>query len=132
MSSEIGIEEHRQEVLRVCSYHRSDFASDLVYTRPRKIQVIAPLLQTHFTEPSPSKHGPPFRLGVLDVFTPELLVNILLQLDIVSYLRFRHVNRYARVIATHLPEYKLVSKHGLEGLAAILRTGLGEYFTIKD
>ena len=132
MSSEIGIEEYRQDVLRVCSYHRSDFALALNRTRPHKIQAIAPLLQTHFTKPSPFKHGPPFRLGVLDLLTSELIINILLQLDIVSYLRFRRVNRHARVIATRLHEYKLVSTHGLEGLTAVLRTGLGEYFGIKD
>lgn len=132
MSSEIGIEEYRQDVLRVCSYHRSDFALAVVRTRPHKMQVIAPLLQTHFTTPSPFKKGPPFRLGVLDLLTPELLVIILLQLDVVSYLQFRRVNRHARVIATRLHEYKLVSTHGIEGLVAILRTRLGECFTIKD
>ncbi|KAJ3466587.1 hypothetical protein MRS44_004151 [Fusarium solani] len=132
MSSEIGIEEYRQDVLRVCSYHRTDFALALVHTRPHKMQAIATLLQTYFTTPSPFKHDPPFRLGVLDLLTPELIVIILLQLDTVSYLQFRRVNRHARVIATRLHEYKLVSTHGLEGLVAILRTKLGECFTIKD
>ncbi|KAI8722772.1 hypothetical protein NCS52_00422000 [Fusarium sp. LHS14.1] len=132
MSSEIGIEEYRQDVLRVCSYHRTDFARAVVRTLPRKLQVIAPLLQKHFTTPSPFKSGPPFKLGVLDLLTPELLVYILLQLDIVSYLQFRRVNRHARVVATLLHEYKLVSNHGLEGLVALLRTKLGEFFTIKD
>ncbi|EEU37205.1 uncharacterized protein NECHADRAFT_37158 [Fusarium vanettenii 77-13-4] len=132
MSSEIGIEEYRQDVLRVCSYHRTDFARAVVRTRPHKMQVIAPLLRNHFNNPSPFKHGPPFRLGVLDLLTPELLVIILLQLDVVSYLQFRRVNRHARVVATLLHEYKLVSAHGLEGLVALLRTKLAEFFTIKD
>ncbi|KAM6513578.1 hypothetical protein FALCPG4_015969 [Fusarium falciforme] len=97
-----------------------------VRTRPHKLQAIAPYLQTCFdTEPTSE-------LGFLDRFTPELLIEIILQMDIESYLRFRQVNRRARAVATRIREYKLVSTHGLEGLTAMMRTRMTANFTIRD
>ncbi|RSL90980.1 hypothetical protein CEP51_000473 [Fusarium floridanum] len=126
MVSDVDIERDGQEILDVCSYHRTDYDICLIRTRPHKLEAIAPSLQTCFdTEPSSE-------LGFLDRFTPELLVKILLQMDIESYLRFRQVNRRARAIATRLREYELVSTHGLEGLTALMRTRMTANFTIRD
>ncbi|OTA54215.1 hypothetical protein K449DRAFT_202599 [Hypoxylon sp. EC38] len=57
---------------------------------------------------------------------------MLRNLDILSYFRFRQVNRRARVLSTALWEYGLVAKHGLEGLRGLLRAKLAHNFTIMD
>ncbi|RSL58436.1 hypothetical protein CEP54_007770 [Fusarium duplospermum] len=126
MVSEMDIDRDGQEILDVCSYHRTDFDICLVRTRPHKLQEIAPSLQTCFdTEPTSE-------LGFLGRFSPEILIEIILQMDIESYLRFRQVNRRARAVATRIREYKLVSTHGLEGLTAMMRTRMTANFTIRD
>ncbi|RMJ17209.1 hypothetical protein CDV36_003140 [Fusarium kuroshium] len=126
MVSDVDIDRDGQAILDACSYHRTDYDICLIRTRPHKLQEIAPYLQTCFdTEPSSE-------LGFLDRFTPEVLIQIILQFDIESYLRFRQVNRRARAVATRLREYELVSTHGLEGLTAMMRTRMTANFTIRD
>ncbi|RSL94789.1 hypothetical protein CDV31_014153 [Fusarium ambrosium] len=126
MVSNVDIERDGRAILDACSYHRTDYDICLIRTRPHKLEAIAPYLQTCFdTEPSSE-------LGFLDRFTPEVLIQIILQFDIESYLRFRQVNRRARAIATRLREYELVSTHGLEGLTAMMRTRMAANFTVSD
>ncbi|KAJ3556474.1 hypothetical protein NPX13_g10127 [Xylaria arbuscula] len=62
----------------------------------------------------------------------ELVLLVLRAFDVRSYFSFRQVNRKARLIATGIREYKLISKYGLEGLQGLLRTKLAPCFTMGD
>ncbi|KAF4975368.1 hypothetical protein FDECE_18580 [Fusarium decemcellulare] len=115
-----------EEILRVCSYHRPEFDTCLVRSRPRKLNEVSTCLQTAFDGPSSPD------LDILARLSPELTTNILLQLDIKSYLAFRQVNRRARHVATNLHEYKLIAAHGLEGLKGLIRMKLVEKFTTRE
>ncbi|KUI57672.1 hypothetical protein VP1G_04950 [Cytospora mali] len=90
------------------------------------MQPVQASLQTAFETLSTAE------LGILDHLPAELMSTVLRKLDIRSFFRFRQVNRRARVLSTELWEYKLVSKHGLEGLRGVLRAELSHCFTIDD
>ncbi|EEU47067.1 uncharacterized protein NECHADRAFT_35215 [Fusarium vanettenii 77-13-4] len=114
------------KVLDICAYHRRDFDLVLVRSRLHETQSVSKSLQTTF-ETSPTSG-----LGVLDSLPVELLWIILRNLDLLSFFRFRHINRRARALATAVLEYRAVVRHGLEGLRGVLRGGLGQAFTIRD
>ena len=109
----------------VCSYHRLDFDLVVVHTPPDDMQRAREPLQTAFGT------LPVAKLGILDRLPAEL-VSMVLRHYIRSFFAFRQVNRRARVLATELWQYKLVSQHGLEGLRALLRAELAHRFTIDD
>jgi hypothetical protein len=111
-----------EAIIRACTYHRHEFDRLLVQTPKTKLQ--APFLQTSFKPSSPSG------LGILGHLPDELVLMILHELDIVSYLRFRGVNNRARSIATNSKDYKTVVRHGMGGLKALLKVRLGHFFTI--
>ncbi|KAJ4251551.1 hypothetical protein NW762_011541 [Fusarium torreyae] len=119
----INVQENADAILRACTYHRQEFDRVLVRTPDSKLR--APFLSTTFDSPIPSD------LGVLDRFPEELILLILRELDLVSYLRFRRVNNRARNIATVSREYKAVVNYGLEGLKPLLKTGVGHLFTVS-
>ncbi|KAF5020388.1 hypothetical protein F66182_7596 [Fusarium sp. NRRL 66182] len=112
-------------VLDICAYHRRDFDLVLVRSRPHETQTVLRDLQTAFKDPAASG------LGVLGRLPLELLWIVFRNLDLLSYFRFRHVNRQARALSTALPEYQAVVKYGLEGLRGMLRAGLAQTFTIQ-
>ncbi|KAI1407238.1 hypothetical protein F5Y13DRAFT_206533 [Hypoxylon sp. FL1857] len=120
------VDEYPHEILRVCSYHRRDFDLALVRSRPHEMQPVQESLQAAF-ETSPASG-----LGILDRLPTELMSIMLRDLDILSYFRFRQVNRRARVLSTAVWEYELVAKYGLEGLRGLLRAKLAHNFTIMD
>ncbi|KAI1141793.1 hypothetical protein F5Y05DRAFT_273872 [Hypoxylon sp. FL0543] len=126
MTMASDVKKYAEDILRICSYHRRDFDLVLVRSRPHEMQVVQESLQTDFKTP------PISGLGVLDRLPPELTSIVLHNLDILSYFRFRQVNRRARVVSTALWEYSLVSKHGLEGLRGLLRADLAQNFTLMD
>ncbi|KAM0210752.1 hypothetical protein ACHAQD_010629 [Fusarium lateritium] len=111
-----------EATIRACTYHRHEFDRVLVQTPDRKLQ--APFLQTSFKTSALSG------LGLLGHLPDELMVMILRELDIASYLRFRGVNNHARNIATNSKDYITVVRHGLGGLKALLKVRLGHIFTI--
>ncbi|KAH6954566.1 hypothetical protein DER45DRAFT_570704 [Fusarium avenaceum] len=111
-----------EAIIRACTYHRHEFDRLLVQIPKTKLQ--APFLQTSFKPSSPSG------LGILGRLPDELVLMILRELDIVSYLRFRGVNSRARSIATNSKDYKTVVKYGMRGLKALLKVRLGHVFTI--
>ncbi|UZP38708.1 hypothetical protein NXS19_006524 [Fusarium pseudograminearum] len=112
-----------QDIIRVCAYHRYEFDDLLVRTPDSKLQ--APFLQSASNTPVSSS------LGALDRLPKELMVMILQELDIVSYLRFRAVNNRARDLATDTREYSQAVKHGLAGLKTLLRVQTAQLFTMK-
>ncbi|KAF5240498.1 hypothetical protein FANTH_9546 [Fusarium anthophilum] len=113
-------------ILDICAYHRRDFDLVLIRSRPHDTQVVRESIE------SPFAVSPTAKLGSLDVLPNELLGDILGHLDIYSYFRFRRVNRRARALASELPEYKSVVKHGMEGFRGMLRAGLATRFTFGD
>lgn len=90
------------------------------------MQVVQESLRSAF------KSTPVSGLSALDRLPQELVSIVLLNLDLLSYFRFRQVNRRARILSSALREYELVAKHGLEGLSGFLRTKLGHCFTIME
>ncbi|KAF4971532.1 hypothetical protein FZEAL_9816 [Fusarium zealandicum] len=113
-------------VIDICAYHRRDFDLVLVRSRPRETQPVKIPLETAFEAP------PTAGLGILGLLPLELLCIVLRNLDILSYFRFRHINRQTRALATSVLEYQAVAKHGLEGLRGVLRAGLAQTLTIRD
>lgn len=119
-----GVEEHSDAILRVCAYHRRDFDLVVVRSRPHDMQPVQASLQ------APFETSPTAELGILDSLPPELMSMVLRRLDLLSFFRFRQVNRRARIVSTNLWEYHLVSQYGLEGLRGLLRADLAYCFTI--
>ncbi|RFN44613.1 hypothetical protein FIE12Z_11157 [Fusarium flagelliforme] len=115
--------ENVDEILRVCTYHRSEYDDLLVKTPKGKLQ--APFIQNKFEKPDFAS------LGDLDRLPQELIQMTLEELDIVSYLKFRGVNHRARNLATAGRDYTVVVKHGLAGLKALLRVQTAQRFTLS-
>ncbi|KAF5611393.1 f-box domain protein [Fusarium subglutinans] len=113
-------------ILDVCAYHRRDFDLVLIRSPPHESQVVRESIEKPFTT------TPTVKLGALDVLPNELLNIILRNLDLLSYFRFRHVNRRARILASELQEYKAVVRHGIEGFRGMLRMRLATHFTFED
>ena len=106
----------------ICSYHRSKYYFPLVQNN---FGQVPSALSTSFKAPTSD-------LGDLSVLPEEVLAMIALNLDIDSFRHFRQVNRQARFIATAIPQYQQVLQHGLEGVNALLRTGLSHAFSYDD
>lgn len=121
-----SVEKNADAILRVCAYHRRDFDLVVVRSRPHDMRPVQASLQAAF------ETLPTAELGILDRLPGELVLMILRELDIRSLFNFRQVNRRARIEATELREYRLVSKRGLEGLRGLLRAELAHRFTIND
>ncbi|QGI77056.1 hypothetical protein CEK25_003785 [Fusarium fujikuroi] len=113
-------------ILDVCAYHRRDFDLVLIRSRPHENQVVQESIEKPFTT------TPTVNLGALDILPNELLNSILRNLDLLSYFRFRRVNRRSRVLASELQEYKAVVRHGIEGFRGMLRARLATHFTFED
>ncbi|KAF4969483.1 hypothetical protein FSARC_3269 [Fusarium sarcochroum] len=122
MDYNIDPEQILRTFFRTCTYHRHEFDRVLVRTPDAKLR--ATFLQTAFENSISSG------LGALDRFPQELILLILRELDLVSYLRFRRVNNRARNITTASREYKIVVKYGLEGLKPLLKAEMAHLFTV--
>jgi hypothetical protein len=120
------VEKYAEKILQVCSYHRRDFDLVVVRSRPHHMQLVQSCLQSAF------ETSPIAELGILGRLPVEIMSMILRWLDVLSFFRFRQVNRRARVQSTGLWEYQLVSKHGLEGFRGLLRAEIAHYFTLHD
>ncbi|KAL2756824.1 hypothetical protein ACRALDRAFT_2018492 [Sodiomyces alcalophilus JCM 7366] len=125
-SDEAVIEKHGDEIIRVCSYHRRDFDLVVIRSRPHEMQPVLASITTA------SKTKPQARFSWLASLPPELMSMVILQLDVRSVFRFRQVNSLARSIITDIREYRLVAKHGLEGLRGLLRAGLAQCHLLRD
>ncbi|KAJ4127836.1 hypothetical protein NW768_008114 [Fusarium equiseti] len=115
--------ENVDEILRVCTYHRSEYDNLLVKTPKAKLQ--APFIQSTFDTPAFAT------LGDLDRLPQELIYMALKELDIVSYLKFRGVNHRARDLATAGHHYTVIVNHALTGLKALLRVQTAQRFTLS-
>lgn len=112
-------------VVDVCTYHRHDFDLVLVPSLPFEKQIVFDSLQSF-------KNSPASSLGTLEIFPNEILSIVLNNLDVLSYLKFRNVNRRARTYLNELPEFQLVVKYGLDCLRNLVRVQLAKHSTIGD
>ena len=119
-------EKHLEDILRVCTYHRSDWDYILIHSRPGDVAPVKESLQASFTT------APSSGLGLLDQFPAEILHMILGEFDIGSYYNLRQTNRQARILTTSLHQYQAIVKHGLEGYRNMLRTGLAQNFSLMN
>jgi hypothetical protein len=84
------------------------------------------LLQVGWTPSTPTAP-----VGALQVLPPELLHQILYQLDLASLHRFRQVNRQAAELLDSLPQYKSITTHALSALRGIRAIRTGKYITCR-
>lgn len=70
--------------------------------------------------------------GTLSVLPPELLFNVLLNLDLVSLMDFRLVNRHAADLVHSHPQYGVITTHGRGAPHAIHLIGSGRFITLED
>lgn len=75
---------------------------------------------------------PIFNLGELDILPPELLTNVLAQLDVQSLTDFRRVNQQAMRITDSVPQYQAVVEHASDALRGMLSIGSASFSTIDD
>jgi hypothetical protein len=113
-----------EAILRVTSYHRADLDSKVINFASSEHDHIRNSTLSHSSKPS--------RLGQLSCLPLELLLEVLLNLDVRSVFRFRHVNAGAAKAIESLPEYNLVVRTALPTVCAILRTGLATRRTLYD
>ncbi len=59
------------------------------------------------------------------------MTEVLCNLDLSSYFRFRQANRSARMVAIALHEFAIVAEHAQETLRDLLRSGKGVWWTIR-
>ncbi|KAF4949233.1 hypothetical protein FSARC_13539 [Fusarium sarcochroum] len=111
--------ENTEAILRTCSYHRRTFYEPLAKNDLSKI----PKSLSQSCDSTASNPG---------ILPTELMAMVALNLDIVSLLQARQASRCFRAVATELLEYKRIMQHGLRGVDALLRTGLGSEFSVKD
>jgi hypothetical protein len=74
---------------------------------------------------------PRTNLGVLDALPPELLQEILSQLDLRTLTDFRRINRRAIELVNSLPQYKAINTHALNALRGILSIETGRWITCR-
>ncbi|KID86156.1 F-box domain-containing protein [Metarhizium guizhouense ARSEF 977] len=75
---------------------------------------------------------PTASLGALDRLPTELLQEILIQLDLSTFMTFRCTNRRAKEFADHLPQYKAITTNARNALRGILRIGTSRWITCKS
>ncbi|KAK8097413.1 hypothetical protein PG984_016552 [Apiospora sp. TS-2023a] len=132
--SEEATEEPTDEaVLFLCLSSQSQNASSLVQLSSspedsEETKAIQDLLRTAF-----SNNPPTASLGDLDRLPHEIVAMVLPHLDVLSYFRFRHLNRLASQLCTEfVKEYQVVITHGLGALRGLLRGNLDHRCTIWD
>jgi hypothetical protein len=117
--------EESTAILRVSAYHRKDFDLAVIWFAPRAY--------THFVISTViASRKPTATIGELDRLPLELINEICLWLDIASLFRFRQVNARARQILNALHEYRVITKHALNPLCALLRTQTAPGVTLLD
>lgn len=87
------------------------------------------------TPPSPLESfqsAPTHHLGAMKSLPPELLTDIIRELDIFSCLSLAQTNRYARQIVHSVPAFTAVVTHAWAFCVITRQIGLREHFTIVD
>ncbi|KAJ4253364.1 hypothetical protein NW762_010519 [Fusarium torreyae] len=109
-------------ILRTCSYHRGTYYFPLF---ENDLSDVPESLGQFFDSPTS-------RTGILGRLPAELVAIVASHMDIISFQHFRQVSRYARAVATGVPEYQQVLQHGLEGVKALLHGNEFSYKTLYN
>jgi hypothetical protein len=119
---------HQSRGMLVYGYAMMDFNfSDFARHFPTVIKA------STTTNPSTTAPAVPVSpLGTVSKVPAELVIAILLELDISSLLRFRHVNRPAREFVSTLLEYLAVVEVAAPLLLSTVRSGISDYLTIAS
>lgn len=112
-------------VLRVAAYNRLDFNVALIRSPSSEHNPI----RTSIAEAFPSSATA--KIGLLECLPTELVWNVCAALDVGSCFRLRQTNRRARQYVSGLHEYRMVARHALESLRAVLRTGISPHVTMS-
>lgn len=119
-------ESHQADaVLRVAAYNRIDFNFALIRSPSREHRPI----RTSMAEAFPSSATA--NIGLLECLPTELVWKVCAALDVRSCFRLRQTNRRVRQYVSGTHEYRMVARHALESLRAVLRTGLSPRVTIS-
>lgn len=117
-----------EAILRLCASSQSQLACRLVSSSREETETVQDSLRTAF-----SSNPPAASLGDLDRLPREIVALMLPHLDVLSYFRFRQLNRLARQLCTEfVKEYQVIVDHGLQGLQGLLRGNLDHRFTLLD
>ncbi|KAF6822193.1 F-box domain-containing protein [Colletotrichum plurivorum] len=119
-------EKRDDEIVRVCSYHRRDLDLVVVRSLPHEMEPVLASIATA------AAARPQAHLGPLSLLPPELVSMVILHLDVRSAFRLRQVNSLTRSFVTDTREYRLLAKHGLEGLRGLLRGGIAQFHLLRD
>ncbi|KAI0398724.1 F-box domain-containing protein [Xylaria palmicola] len=120
-------EPHQSDaVARVAAYRRRDLKLAVVCARASEHDRVRASVSAPFSSAAVCD------LGILERLPLELLSSVCLYLDVQSCLVFRQSSRRARQVVSSLYQYRALTKHGLESLRAVLRTGSARYLTIPD
>ncbi|KAH6687880.1 hypothetical protein F5X68DRAFT_239343 [Plectosphaerella plurivora] len=95
-----------------------------LYSEPYDMNRARTSLQSAF------RSTPTTGLSGLDHLPAEITLMVVHHMDILTFFRFRQVNRRARELASTIKEYNTIATHALEAVRAILRTRSGHNFTI--
>jgi hypothetical protein len=129
MSSPAVTETKEDAIIRVASYHRTDYEKQVIHFPEGAHRGVQTSIRAAFSSPS-SK--PAAGLAPFERLPLEITQQICLDLDIQSCFRFRQVNCRAREAVSSIPAYRAVTELGLDCLAALLRTGIGWVHTLSD
>lgn len=129
--------EEEAAILRATTYHRDSWDRIGICPSPDekrehpgvRASVLEPFRRLDFSSSSSSSSS---SLGALSRLPPELLANVLLELDVLSVFRFRGTNNLARHVAFASPQYRAVATHALSVLHALLLTGVAPRVTLND
>jgi hypothetical protein len=111
-------------ILRVASYHREDYDTAVIHFPPHEQDVMK---QTNLAESADFS-----TLGDLQLLPVELLHMVFEQFDAGSIFHFQHVNRRAAALIAEFPQFKLVIRHALGPLRAVLRTGISSRVSLAQ
>lgn len=118
------------DIIRVTTYHRRDKDEKVITFRSVEHDKIKDCIGRSFTTANNTwwSEG----LGRLQVLPTELLLKIFLDLDIESLFKLLHVNGRSREVVTGIFEWRAISKHALDALLALFRTGMAKYTTLPQ
>lgn len=114
------------DIIKHASFYRSDLERSLIWFEPSEHETISNSIKEPFDRAS--KPG----LSPLDRLPPELFLNILLRLDLLSLFNLRQTCIRLRQMVHSLKQYKLVVQHGLNLFCALLRTQHAIHVTLPD
>ncbi|KAH7359234.1 hypothetical protein B0T11DRAFT_286030 [Plectosphaerella cucumerina] len=125
-------EERNEAIILTIAYHDNSFRRSVICPRFAHDTSSKPPLRIPHSIFRPLTTSPVSNLGDFEQLPREIMMVLCLHLDLYSCIRFRQTNRLARQVVTAVPEYRAVASYGHRALHAILRTDMGDNFTLAE